>query len=39
MLSEDHAQVRGMVRRFADEVIRPQAAGLDDSERFPAENR
>ena len=37
MLSEDHAQVRGMVRRFADEVIRPVAGELDESERFPAE--
>ena len=37
MLSEDHAQVRGMVRRFADEVIRPVAGELDESERFPRE--
>lgn len=37
MLSEDHAQVQGMVRRFADEVIRPVAGELDDSERFPSE--
>ena len=37
MLSEDHAQVQGMVRRFADEVIRPVAGELDESERFPAE--
>ena len=37
MLSEDHAQVRGMVRRFADEVIRPVAGELDESERFPSE--
>ena len=37
MLSEDQAQVRDMVRRFADEVIRPVAAELDESERFPSE--
>jgi alkylation response protein AidB-like acyl-CoA dehydrogenase len=37
MLSEDHAQVRDMVRRFADEVIRPVAGELDESERFPSE--
>ena len=37
MLSEDQAQVRDMVRRFADEVIRPIAGGLDESERFPSE--
>jgi alkylation response protein AidB-like acyl-CoA dehydrogenase len=37
MLSEDQAQVRDMVRRFADEVIRPVAGELDESERFPAE--
>ncbi len=37
MLSEDQAQVRDMVRRFADEVIRPIAAELDESERFPSE--
>lgn len=37
MLSEDQAQVRDMVRRFADEVIRPVAGELDESERFPSE--
>ena len=37
MLSEDQAQVRDMVRRFADEVIRPIAGELDESERFPSE--
>ena len=37
MLSEDQAQVREMVRRFADEVIRPVAGELDESERFPGE--
>jgi alkylation response protein AidB-like acyl-CoA dehydrogenase len=37
MLSEDQAQVRDMVRRFSEEVIRPIAADLDESERFPSE--
>lgn len=37
MLSEDQAQVRDTVRRFADEVIRPVANELDEGERFPAE--
>jgi alkylation response protein AidB-like acyl-CoA dehydrogenase len=37
MLSEEHEQARDSARRFADEAIRPVAAGLDDSERFPAE--
>ena len=37
MLSEDQVQVREMVRRFADEVIRPVAGELDESERFPGE--
>jgi alkylation response protein AidB-like acyl-CoA dehydrogenase len=36
-LSEEQAQVRDMVGRFADEVIRPVANELDESERFPAE--
>ncbi|MEZ5670786.1 MAG: acyl-CoA dehydrogenase family protein [Alphaproteobacteria bacterium] len=34
-LSEEHAQVRDMVRRFADDVIRPVAGELDAEERFP----
>ncbi len=37
MLSEEHVQVRDTVRRFADEVIRPIAASLDEEERFPSE--
>jgi alkylation response protein AidB-like acyl-CoA dehydrogenase len=36
-LSSEHRQVRDMVRRFADEVVRPAAAALDRDERFPAE--
>jgi alkylation response protein AidB-like acyl-CoA dehydrogenase len=36
-LSEEQAQVRDMVGRFTDEVIRPVANELDESERFPAE--
>jgi alkylation response protein AidB-like acyl-CoA dehydrogenase len=36
-LSEEHGQVRDMVRRFADEVIRPVAGALDADERFPTE--
>ncbi len=36
-VTETHAEVRGMARRFADEVIRPAAADLDRDERFPAE--
>jgi alkylation response protein AidB-like acyl-CoA dehydrogenase len=36
-LSEEHAQIREQARRFAEAVIRPIAADLDRSERFPAE--
>jgi alkylation response protein AidB-like acyl-CoA dehydrogenase len=36
-LTEEHAQIRAQTRRFADEVIRPVAAELDRTERFPAE--
>lgn len=36
-MSEEHEQVRTMVRRFTDDVIRPVAATLDEDERFPAE--
>ena len=36
-LSDTQREVQAMVRRFADEVIRPQAAALDRDERFPAE--
>ncbi len=36
-LSEEHARVRDLARRFADEVVRPAAAALDEEARFPAE--
>ena len=36
-LSEAHLEIRAQARRFADEVIRPVAAELDRTERFPAE--
>ena len=36
MLSEEHEQARDSARRFADEAIRPVAAELDESERFPS---
>ncbi|WP_029350976.1 acyl-CoA dehydrogenase family protein [Bosea sp. 117] len=36
-LSETHAQIRDMARRFASEVVRPLAEELDRDERFPAE--
>ena len=36
-LSDEHAAIRTMTRRFAEEVIRPVAAALDREERFPAE--
>ena len=34
---EIYLQIREMTRRFADEVIRPEAEALDRDERFPAE--
>ena len=37
MLNEQQSEVRDMVRRFAEAEIRPVAASLDESERFPAE--
>ncbi|MEM6986000.1 MAG: acyl-CoA dehydrogenase family protein [Pseudomonadota bacterium] len=37
ILSETHAQVRDMTRRFADDVVRPAAEELDRSGRFPEE--
>jgi alkylation response protein AidB-like acyl-CoA dehydrogenase len=37
VLSEEHVRVRETVRRFADAVIRPVAAALDEEERFPGE--
>ena len=36
-LSTEHQQVADMVRRFADEVIRPEAERLDREEAFPTE--
>ena len=36
-LSEEHIQVRDMVRRFADAEIRPVAAQLDEDETFPTD--
>jgi alkylation response protein AidB-like acyl-CoA dehydrogenase len=36
-LSEEHLEIRAQARRFADEAIRPLAADLDRTERFPAE--
>lgn len=37
MLGSEHAAIHAQARRFADEAIRPVAAELDRSERFPAE--
>ena len=36
-LSEAHREIQAQAHRFADEVIRPVAAELDRTERFPAE--
>src|SRR4051794_23630394 len=36
-LSETHEEIRRMARRFADEVVRPQAETLDRDEAFPAD--
>jgi alkylation response protein AidB-like acyl-CoA dehydrogenase len=36
-LREEHLQVREMARRFADEVVAPQARDLDEREEFPTE--
>ncbi len=36
-LSEEHARIQDLARRFADEAIRPVAAALDEEARFPAE--
>ncbi|HET6520082.1 MAG TPA: acyl-CoA dehydrogenase family protein, partial [Geminicoccaceae bacterium] len=36
-LSEEHAGIRDAARRFADEVVRPAAAALDEAERYPTE--
>jgi alkylation response protein AidB-like acyl-CoA dehydrogenase len=37
MLAEEIESVRDMVRRWADEAIRPIAAELDESERYPTD--
>ena len=37
MLNEQQTEVRDMVRRFVEAEIRPVAASLDESERFPGE--
>lgn len=37
LLSDTQCQVQEMTRRFADDVIRPQAAVLDRDEQFPHE--
>src|SRR3954467_2948820 len=36
-LSETHQEIRQTARRFADEVIRPQAEALDRDESFPGD--
>src|SRR5580765_2864353 len=36
-LKEEHLQVREMARRFADEVVAPQARDLDEREEFPTD--
>ncbi len=36
-LTAEQQQVKEMVRRFADEHIRPVAAALDEEERYPAD--
>ena len=36
-LSDTHRQIQDLARRFACEVIRPQAEALDQEERFPAD--
>lgn len=36
-LNDDHQQVRDMVRDFAENEIRPIAAEIDETKRFPAE--
>lgn len=37
ILSQEHSQIRDTTARFADEVIRPAAQDLDETERFPEE--
>jgi len=36
-LSQEHVEIRAQARRFADEAIRPVAAEIDRTERFPAD--
>ncbi len=36
-LTPTHLQVRDLARKFADDVVRPQAQALDREERFPAD--
>jgi len=36
-LSDTHEEIRRTARRFADDVIRPQAAVLDRDELYPVE--
>jgi alkylation response protein AidB-like acyl-CoA dehydrogenase len=36
-LSQEHHEIRAQARRFADEAIRPVAAELDRTERFPTD--
>ena len=36
-LTDDQQEVRALARRFADEVVAPQAAAWDREHRFPAE--
>ncbi|OGF13607.1 MAG: acyl-CoA dehydrogenase [Candidatus Eisenbacteria bacterium RBG_16_71_46] len=36
-LKEEHLQVREMARKFADEVVAPRAAEIDEREEFPAD--
>ena len=36
LLSDTHQEIRQTTRRFAQEVIRPQAEALDRDETFPA---
>jgi len=37
LLKEEHHQVRDMARKFADEVVAPRAAEIDEKEEFPAD--
>ena len=36
-LTEDHKELKSLVRKFADESIRPAASELDQTGRFPTE--